>query len=71
MNSPMVVEIDNVTGGRDAEMTMVTEFVVIGYWPRLPHFVATKARVAVTVELTMLTQRSELSGFVVIGNADT
>ena len=35
----MVVEIDNFGGGMDAEMTMVTEFVIIGNWPRLPHFV--------------------------------
>ena len=54
VKSPMVVEIDNVTGGRDAEITMVTEFVVSGNWPRLQHFVDndvfdnadTKARVA-------------------------
>ena len=33
--SPMVVEIDDAAGGWDAKMTMVTEFVVIGNWPRL------------------------------------
>ena len=34
----MIIEIDNIARGRDAEMKMVTEFVVIGNWPGLPHF---------------------------------